>query len=352
MGKLFGSTEALNVVMALTGQQGDDFNMMLDDMNTKTGQVDKAFNTIVKNDPSFQFAKLKAELNDIGVSLGSVVVPSILDMIQALKDLGVTQGNVEGTFSGLGNAFYVFAQQASIAMASITGDDKYLKNAELAFAKTYEGIQKAQEEHNKKILETRIAFDKEQKKLDAQKGTESIINSSIGMPKPFSMIPEKSFSMVPSKDEQAKLNALKGEGMKTSNLYGDVAVNKKTSFSMVPEKPFNMTSPANLGMQESMNTANQWADLLAQAEPYLSKAKVVNDDITDGMADQLELQKEKNREEAGFVLTKAGRLAMSTPGVDNSGIKGVEAWTPDKVNEEIGLLKQLVKGQTMAGALT
>ena len=188
---------------------------------------------------------------------------------------------------------------------------------------------------NKKILETRIAFDKQQQKLGGQKNTQSIIDSVMGTTKPFSMVPET----------PDNIKAAQGSDYLSGVFSSVLGTEDKT-------KPFNMTSDASLGMQESMNTANQWADLLAQAEPYLSKAKVVNDDITDGMAEQLELQKEKNREEAGFVLTKAGRLAMSTPGMDNSGIKGVEAWTPDKVNEEIGLLKQLVKGQSMTGVLT
>ena len=245
--------------------------------------------------------------------------------------------NMKASLSGLSNTLSIELAPSITAMANAITDTLIPALSELGRATSNTKLvlptQGISDPTNKIINDAKLADERKAKAAQGKDLLGGMFDAGLAT-KPFSMVPET----------PDNIKAAQG-GDYLSGVFSSVLGTEDKT------KPFNMTSDASLGMQESVNTANQWADLLAQAEPYLSKAKVVNDDITDGMAEQLELQKEKNREEAGFTLTKAGRLAMTSPGVDNGGIKGAEAWTADKVNEELALLKQIAKGTTQTAVL-
>lgn len=81
MGKLFGSTEALNAMLLLTGEGADTFKNTLQDMNDTAGLTDKAF----KNMKESAGAELKDSINSLKNSLidmGDALSP----MIRAASD--------------------------------------------------------------------------------------------------------------------------------------------------------------------------------------------------------------------------------------------------------------------------
>jgi len=78
MAQLFGSVEALNSVLALTGNQAESFNSLLDQMNTATGASQEAFNAFVEANPGFAFQQLRAEVSVLAVELGSALLPTLI----------------------------------------------------------------------------------------------------------------------------------------------------------------------------------------------------------------------------------------------------------------------------------
>ena len=113
--------------------------------------------------------------------------------------------------------------------------------------------------------------------------------------------------------------------------------------------------------EQFAKTARNASDKLAASEPWservakwwdtANQAAVETADATSGITDEMEEQgalDEKKKEEAGFMLTKAGRFALNqTPGQSTGGI-GKDGWSENKVNEQLGLLKQLVQKQPTA----
>ena len=80
LAQLFGGVEALVPAMALSGQAGRDFYDILDQMETKAGQTEIAFNKMAAS-PGFQagrvWSSLQAEVLKAGNALGSVLAPAL-----------------------------------------------------------------------------------------------------------------------------------------------------------------------------------------------------------------------------------------------------------------------------------
>lgn len=75
MAQLFGSVEALNTVMALTGEQGmKDFSKGLDAMAGSAGATDKAYETMMGG-LNAGLSKLKTSFQNFGISLGNIILP-------------------------------------------------------------------------------------------------------------------------------------------------------------------------------------------------------------------------------------------------------------------------------------
>ena len=82
---LFGSTEALNTVFALTGGAAETFNGIMVDMANSAGQTDTAFNK-VSNTMSQKLEVLKGKFAVTGVELGNFIVAASTPFVDALNE--------------------------------------------------------------------------------------------------------------------------------------------------------------------------------------------------------------------------------------------------------------------------
>lgn len=106
MGKLFGSTEALNAMLLLTGSGAKDFNGALSEMEKSAGLTDKAF----KNMKESSGAKLLDSINKLKnslIGLGDVLAPAI--------------GFVADKISELSGWFGHLSDDGKIAVVAIAG---------------------------------------------------------------------------------------------------------------------------------------------------------------------------------------------------------------------------------------
>lgn len=87
MGKLFGSVEALNSVLSLTGQGSKDFTDALQAMSDQAGITDRVFDDIVKNDPTKAMQIAMNELKNAGMDLGGSLAPLLKSSSKAIKEL-------------------------------------------------------------------------------------------------------------------------------------------------------------------------------------------------------------------------------------------------------------------------
>ena len=81
---LFGSTEALNTVFALTGGAAETFGNIMVDMANSAGQTDRAFNK-VSNTMSQKLDVLKGKFAVTGIELGNFIVTASTPFVDALN---------------------------------------------------------------------------------------------------------------------------------------------------------------------------------------------------------------------------------------------------------------------------
>ena len=80
MGKLFGSIEGLNVVLALMGEQSKVLTDSLAEMESGQNAVDAAFQRFLDANPAFAFQQLKATLRVLSVEIGQNLLPVLIDI--------------------------------------------------------------------------------------------------------------------------------------------------------------------------------------------------------------------------------------------------------------------------------
>ena len=85
MAKLFGSTEALNSMLALTGQQNKDFTGTLEESRQKAGQMKDALKLIIDNDPTFVWKQNAANMQVISNFIGTTLQPVLAQLAGGLK---------------------------------------------------------------------------------------------------------------------------------------------------------------------------------------------------------------------------------------------------------------------------
>lgn len=86
MGKLFGSTEALNAMLILTGEGGETFNGVLGDMDGELNLVDES----VQNMQESVGSQLKNAFNELKIAvmeMGDVLAPVIKFLAERIQDL-------------------------------------------------------------------------------------------------------------------------------------------------------------------------------------------------------------------------------------------------------------------------
>ena len=86
IGDMFGSVEAVQGVLALTGDNAANFANILGDVQDSAGETDKAFEIMSKG-ASFQFDRLKANLRSVLGEIGRVALPLVLKVTDFLLGL-------------------------------------------------------------------------------------------------------------------------------------------------------------------------------------------------------------------------------------------------------------------------
>jgi len=134
MKDFFGSTEAGSAALTLTGKGASKFSSDLKEMNSATGASEEAFAKMSKT-AKFQFSQLKAKLGDIGITIGSALLPAVLDLADKFSNVAskvgsfieknqklakVIIGMVVG-FVTLKGAFSVFKYGKSVASDAYDG---------------------------------------------------------------------------------------------------------------------------------------------------------------------------------------------------------------------------------------
>lgn len=93
MSKLFGSVEALNVVLALTGNQAASFNQLLKQMDSATGASKEAFDAFVAANPAFAFDQMKAKLGALAVDIGNILLPALIQITEKVIPIIMSMRN-------------------------------------------------------------------------------------------------------------------------------------------------------------------------------------------------------------------------------------------------------------------
>lgn len=89
LGKMFGSVESVNAVLALTGGQADTFKMKLAAMGQAAGATDAAFAAQTEgiNKAGFTMQQVKAQVEVLMQRLGDGLAPALYDVLEAVKPL-------------------------------------------------------------------------------------------------------------------------------------------------------------------------------------------------------------------------------------------------------------------------
>ena len=119
MGKLFGSTEALNSIMVLAGKGSKDFNEAMKQMNKSTGATDKAYRKMLTPSEKMSIStnKMKNSLIKLGGALSPVVSKVAAGVGKIADKLGGMNGKqaetivkVAGVVAAVGPAVMIFGK--------------------------------------------------------------------------------------------------------------------------------------------------------------------------------------------------------------------------------------------------
>lgn len=131
LGKLFEDSEALRGILALTGNQADDFTQILDAMDRKAGSTQQAFEKMRK-EVSTLWGTVKNQLNAAFLQLGDEVLPivekvlkSISNALQGLQD--PDQRLIDSLREIGGNEELVIELQARFNMKQLKEQQKALE---------------------------------------------------------------------------------------------------------------------------------------------------------------------------------------------------------------------------------
>jgi hypothetical protein len=89
---MFGSVEAGQAVLALTGENAQTFAGDLDTIATSAGVAEEAF-TQMEESTSRQMEHLQSSLKDVAISIGESLMPALQSIIDTLKPILETVGN-------------------------------------------------------------------------------------------------------------------------------------------------------------------------------------------------------------------------------------------------------------------
>lgn len=84
--KLVGSVEAVQGILALTGQNAQTFQNDLDAMSNAAGAATDAFDQM-ENTTARKFAKMKAQLSDIAITIGTALLPILQKLMEFITPI-------------------------------------------------------------------------------------------------------------------------------------------------------------------------------------------------------------------------------------------------------------------------
>lgn len=86
LAEIFSSIEGFSAVLKLTGAGAEKFNEVLKKMGVSAGTTDTAFKKMSQT-TAFQFKQLKANLQALGITIGSVLLPAVNAVIGVFRSL-------------------------------------------------------------------------------------------------------------------------------------------------------------------------------------------------------------------------------------------------------------------------
>lgn len=130
MAKLFGSVEALNTMLALTGKGAEDFDAALLQMEQSAGAADAAFNKIAESD-MFKMKSAMNELKNASIELGGSITPIITALADKVSDLAKWFSSLDevqqkhiitlvGVAAAMGPVLIIFGKLTQAAQSGIT----------------------------------------------------------------------------------------------------------------------------------------------------------------------------------------------------------------------------------------
>lgn len=143
MGKLFGSTEALNTVLTLTSKEGAAlFGEAMDEMETNTTAVDDAFNKI-SGTSSYKLQTSLNKVKNAGINLGEKLTPIVEKIADVIDGLAKKFGSLTdeeqksilkaaGLIAAAGPLLTIFGKMTSVVGSAVSGFGKLVQGLSTA----------------------------------------------------------------------------------------------------------------------------------------------------------------------------------------------------------------------------
>ncbi len=121
--RLFPDMDAYNGFLTFARVNSGDYQKILDKVNHSLGETDKAYQDVIKHDPTFHLKQMKASFLDMSISIGEKLIPSMQEWVGTIK--GATEGldDLEGSIPGITDFTATMGLkmgEAAIAIAAIT----------------------------------------------------------------------------------------------------------------------------------------------------------------------------------------------------------------------------------------
>lgn len=124
MAQLFGSVEAVNTVLSLTGAQAGMFTKALGEMDNAQQNFITMSDAMIRNDPSLAYKQFTAELRILAIELGQAVLPVMKDFIGVItpivQKLAAVDPHIMQLVFGFGAASLALGMLIKIAMPFLT----------------------------------------------------------------------------------------------------------------------------------------------------------------------------------------------------------------------------------------
>lgn len=143
MGKLFGSTEALNTVLTLTSKEGAAlFGEAMNEMETNTTAVDDAFNKI-SGTSSYKLQTSLNKVKNAGIKLGEKLTPIVEKIADVIDGLAKKFGSLTdeeqksilkaaGLIAAAGPLLTIFGKMTSVVGSAVSGFGKLVQGLSTA----------------------------------------------------------------------------------------------------------------------------------------------------------------------------------------------------------------------------